>query len=297
MKKKNIILLTSVLGLLVILISVYGFTYAKYVSNSILDYYLKSKGFYFNSDYLSLNNEKNVNNFWTGESVTFNVRNNLNKLVITDYDIDYKVTCTIKGEVPAGTSCRVNGTNSNIYEGVLSSFQVCVNEKNDGVDVSLFNKENCEIGGYSWENQIANQNLYFDIVSDEDVTDITANIEVSSTSPYHKKISGDFILHKANTSNGSINLGYKNYASYDRLIVSNSYSEDKCTTIIWNSSDLKIEVDSTQVLSYETDSNGYVNKIKVRIPAKNSLSYIFYKSDLNRIFDVSAFSYQEEDEC
>ena len=297
MKKKNIILLTSIVGLLLVLISVYGFTYAKYVSNSVWDYYLKSKGFYFNSDFLSLNNEKNVNNFWAGESIVFNVRNNLNNIVITDYDIDYKVTCTIKDDTNKKTECHVNGTSSNIYEGVLSNFQVCTNDSNDGVDVSLLSKENCEIGGYTWENQIANQDLYFDVVSEDEVSDITVNITVESTSPYHKTLSGDFILHKASTLNGSVNLGYKNYSDYDRLIVSNSYLEDKCATIIWDASDLKVEVDNDKLISSETDSNGYINKIKVRIPAKNSLSYIFYKNDLNGTFDVTAFSFQEEDEC
>ena len=33
-----------------------------------------------------------------GGSVYFNIKNNLNQTIITNYDIDYKVSCTIKGE-------------------------------------------------------------------------------------------------------------------------------------------------------------------------------------------------------
>lgn len=296
-KKKSIVLLSLILVLVGVLVGVYGFTYAKYVSNSVWDYYLKSKGFYFNSDDLNLNTTKNVNNFWTGESIYFNIRNNLNDIVATDYDINYKVTCTITNEEALGAGCYINGTTSNVYEGILSTYQVCIDNENTGVEVSLLNQETCEIGGYKWENQTATQNIYFDIVNLGDIVDVDVNIQVESTSPYRKVLSGNFLLHKVSNIDEKIDLDYINYSKYDKLVISNSYLKDKCATIIWNSSDLRIDVDRSQLIAYETDLDGYINQIKVKVPSKNTLSYHFYKRDITKSFDATAFSYQEDNEC
>ena len=68
----------------------YGVTYARYASNSIWNYYLESKGFYFTSETLK---NKRVNNEWDGSRVYFDVRNSVNSYIATEYDIKYKITC------------------------------------------------------------------------------------------------------------------------------------------------------------------------------------------------------------
>ena len=69
--KRNILISLIIVA---IILCIYGLTLARYVGNSVRDYYLKSKGFYFTSDYLSSNTVKNVNNLWTGENVYFNIK-------------------------------------------------------------------------------------------------------------------------------------------------------------------------------------------------------------------------------
>ena len=81
-----------ILGLLLVVMLgafIYGFTYAKYVYNKAQDYYLKSRKFYFNSDYLGTDTVTNINNLWDLSSVYFNVRNNMNESVATNYNINY----------------------------------------------------------------------------------------------------------------------------------------------------------------------------------------------------------------
>jgi hypothetical protein len=281
-------------------LSFYCFTFAKYVYNSIWDYYLKSKGFYFSSDYLGSTVVKNTNNLWDGGSVHFNIRNNLNDAVITNYDIDYRVTCTVVGDASSYAACHMNGTTLNMQDGILSSFEACNNYTEDGIDVSLLNKTDCELGGYDWETQIAVKDLYFDVVltdTNYELNDVVVNVTATSTSPYSKTLSGDFTLHKSSTQVSNITMDYKNYSDYDRLIISNAYPIAKCVRVTWDANKLIINSDNSEFSSYGTDTNGYINEIKFNVGAKSSLGYIFYRKDLDMQYNVSEFSIEESSGC
>lgn len=276
------------------------FTYAKYVYSSIWNYYLNSKGFYFSSDYLGSNTIENVNNLWNGSSVYFNVKNNLNNNVVTDYDIGYNVVCTIKGDAATHSECHLNGNSSNTQSGVLTNIQSCVNIKEDQTDVSGLNKTDCELGGYEWESQIATNELYFDVAVTDDsyqLSDVVVNIVVTSTSPYVKALSGDFTLHKITNNENKINLNFKNYSNYNRLVISNSYLESKCIRVSWDSNKMLIDSNSGQFSSYETDTNNYINAIKLNINSKESLNYIFYSRNFGVTYTVDDFSLEEISEC
>lgn len=296
--KKNIVVITLII--IGIFVCFYGFSLAKYVSNSIWDYYLKSKGFYLSSDNLGSEVVKNVDNLWDGGSVYFNIRNSLNQTVVTNYDINYKVKCTIKGDAAQYAECRINGTEFNEQEGVLNSFQKCINNTENGIDVTDLNKTDCELGGYEWVNQIATKDLYFDVVlTDEqhEISDIVVNVTVNSTSPYKKTLTGDFILNKRNIEEEKISLNYKNYLNYDRLTVSNSYQEIKCVKVTWNADNLIIDTDSSNYSSYETNTDGYINEIKFNINGNDTKNYIFYKRNLQETYNVTGFSIEEDSGC
>lgn len=269
-----------------------GFSYAKYVSSSVWNYYLKSKGFYFSSPDLTLEGTKNINNNWDFESTYFKIQNSVNDSLITDYDIKYKATCTIDGEEASYAECKLNGTNSNIFEGTLSSYSYCSNTKDD-TDVSLYTKEKCEVNGYEWINQVATKDLYFDIVetSDTEVTNLTVNIEVETISPYKKTLKGEYIINKGRNELGTLSIKYDSFDSYERVTISNSYKENKCAKLSWNSSDLRI--DTNNIISHNTDSNGYINEIIFNIPSKNNTSYIFYKTDKNKSYSINDFTLVE----
>jgi hypothetical protein len=106
-------------------------------------------------------------------------------------------------------------------------FKICSNTTNDGIDVSLFDETDCELGGYDWVDEVVINDLYFDVILTDinyELEDVVVNITVTSTSPYSKTISGDFILHKPSMEEDNITMDYKNYLDYDMLIISNSYS-------------------------------------------------------------------------
>ena len=79
----------TVVALVGLLILTRGITYAKYVSNSVLNYYLNSKGFYFKSDNLDTEIKNNADTSWDGDKVTFSITNSSNKSLATEYDIKY----------------------------------------------------------------------------------------------------------------------------------------------------------------------------------------------------------------
>ena len=298
MKKKINILLI----LFIILASICGIytvsTFAKYTSNSAWNYYLKSQGFYFESDDLSAEGKESVNTLWDGNSVTFNVRNNLNQTLITDYDINYTASCEVLGDAKDNLKCILNGVDSSIT-GTLSKFQTCINATNNGVDVSNLSKTDCELSGYSWQKQIAKKELYFDIIKTNEnyeISDVDVKVIVSSTSPYKKTLTGNFKLHKGEIEVGEISAVYNNYTDYNRLIITNSYTNDKCVKVSWDSTKQLIDIDSLDVSSYLTDNEGFIKEIKFNINGKNSISYIFYNKGMNNS-DINNFVIEESSGC
>lgn len=288
MKKKQLIFLGIFLACIVCITC--SLSYAKYASNTLWNYYLTSKGFYFSSDNLTEKGTKIVNTIWDGNSIFFNIKNNLNDIVITDYDIGYKVTCTIQNPQIENVSCKLNGTSSNRYEGVLSNFKSCVNTKNDGVIVTDYDKTTCEMNGYEWMNQIATKDLYFDI--EGDVENVDVNIIVTSTFPYTKTLSGNYVLYKDKSLIGMLNKQYLEYTDYSSLVITNSYKENKCATVTWDANKVRIDFEKNKITNYATDNSGYINEITFPINGKESIQYIFYKVNQEQ-YDTSLFTITE----
>ena len=293
MKRKYVLIIC--LSVTFIILGVLTFTYAKFAKETVWDYYLNSKGFYLSSDYLGETPINNVDNLWDGSSVHFNIRNNLNEEVITTYDISYTVACTLEGAVANNATCKVNGTALSTQDGVLSIYETCHNNTDDGVDVSGKTKSECEIEGYNWVNEIASSDLYFDIVPNEEgyeLTDAVAIVTVNSTAPYSKTLSGRFTLHKKEEVTNPVDLEFNNYSNYNELIVTNASDNSKCINISWDAEKLKIE--STNFISYTENANKYINSIKINIPSRKALKYTFYT---NSTLDVNEFTLAETTGC
>lgn len=296
MRKVTLCILVFIGVLLTIFIGARGFSLAKYAAKSTWNYYLESQGFYFNSD--TLNGKDNVNNNWDGGSVNFSITNSNNDSLSTGVDIKYKAVCTVVGEASSSAACKMNGLDSSTYEGVLSSNASCVNNK-DEVDVSSFDKEKCVKDGYEWKASTTKTDLYFDVVSldGSEVAGLNVLVEVQSTSPYKKTLSSTFVLNKSKGLIGGLKVNYKENDVSNRLVVTNSYDEDKCVKLSWDSSIARIDVSRDMVSSYKVDDLGYVNEIILKINKKDSKDFLVYKKDFTKTIDDKFFTLIETNGC
>ena len=279
-RKYLIIIFLSALALMVVY---FGTTYAKYVYKEAHNYYLQSKGFYFTSDYLDVNTKQTVNNYWDGSSVYFNIKNNINESIVTDYDINYKVKCTTNN---ANATCNLNGSGKNEIDGVLKLNAVCENNTSDGVDTSTFTYEECSSNGYTWNNKVVSEKMYFDIVGDN-ISRVNVNLEISSISPYKKTLVGKFILNKVKTTT-DIDIKYKDYSEYGILNLRNNSNTTRCVVVSFDPNNLLVNEYNT-AKSYTKNSDNYIDSLTISINSSSSANYKFYKKN-NITYDASSFT-------
>ena len=279
-RKYLIIIFLFTLALMVVY---FGTTYAKYVYKEAHNYYLQSKGFYFTSDYLDVNTKQTVNNYWDGNSVYFNIKNNINESIVTDYDINYKVKCTTNN---ANATCNLNGSGKNEIDGVLKLNAVCENNTSDGVDTSTFTYEECSSNGYTWNNKVVSKEMYFDIVGD-DISRVNVNLEISSISPYKKTLVGKFILNKVKTTT-DIDIKYKDYSEYGILNLRNNSNTTRCVVVSFDPNNLLVNEYNT-AKSYTKNSDNYIDSLTISINSSSSANYKFYKKN-NITYDASSFT-------
>lgn len=284
-RKYLIIIFLSTLALMVVY---FGTTYAKYVYKEAHNYYLQSKGFYFTSDYLDVNTKQTVNNYWDGSSVYFNIKNNINESIVTDYDINYKVKCTTNN---ANATCNLNGSGKNEIDGVLKLNAVCENNTSDGVDTSTFTYEECSSNGYTWNNKVVSEEMYFDIVGD-DISRVNVNLEISSISPYKKTLVGKFILNKVKTTT-DIDIKYKDYSEYGILNLRNNSNTTRCVVVSFDPNNLLVNEYNT-AKSYTKNSDNYIDSLTISINSSSSANYKFYKKN-NITYDASSFTIVDTD--
>lgn len=288
-KKKCLIII--ILLLVTILILDYSISFAKYAKTTVWNYYLKSKDFYFESNLLSVNNKKNIDKNWNGESLKFTLRNNLNNSLITDYDISYTAVCKIKN---SNGRCIFKESNSNTFKGVLSSSEKCINNKNLE-DVSNYNQTECETNNFEWKTLSTYKDLSFDII-DDNREEIEVLVTVTAEKPYKKTLTGEFILKRDLNSNDAIKTSLKKHLDYSEVILTNNQEENKCLNLRWNNNNIKVDYDSDKIKNYTTDSNNIIDSIIVEVSKNNNQNIRFFSSD-NINIDINNFTIMELDNC
>ena len=285
----------TVVALVGLLILTRGITYAKYVSNSVLNYYLNSKGFYFRSEDLTTETKNNVDTSWDGDKVSFTINNSSNKSLATEYDIQYEITCAIE-ETDTTKVCYLNGTNASKVTQTLSADFACKDTTNNK-DVSSLDESTCTKQGYTWTAIPSTSTNYFEVVdiNGKDVDTANVIITATSTSPYKKTIKGKYTLNKDKSELGTLSLKYETKTHYENVIVTNSYNEDKCIKLTWNSDNLVID-NSNSMQTIEND-NKYINGVIFKLNKKDSTNFIFYKQDKSKTYSEADFALVESTEC
>ena len=234
MKKKVLIILMFI----IVSFLIFNHTsYAKYVSNSIWDYYLNSNKFYFESDYLAMNSKKNIYNSWDGNSISFNLTNGLNNKLYTKDDISYEVTCSIDD---SNKPCLING--EDVYKSILKG-----------------NKLSTDILSINIDNDIA-----------------LANVKViaKSISPYKKTLVANFELNKLDEKN-DISYDIEKLDNYSKLNISNASLKEKCLHISFPSNNIRV-LQTSLMKNIGTDTDGYINEFDINVKENDVVSIDIY---------------------
>ena len=274
-------------------------TLAKYVYNSVWSYYLTSKGFYFESDFLTLDTKKTAMLDWDGSDISFFLKNSKDSFV-SEFDISYKVSCDVLGEEAKYLTCNLNNTEKNSFEGVLSSTAKCINKK-DQTDVSKYTKAQCEVGGYIWSYDTITKENTFNLVSldaTKDIDEASVKITVESTKPYKKVLSGVFNLNKREILESTYEVDYQSFAEYDELTIINKTNSTKCFLIGFDSNEYLLNTleNSGEILEFYTDSNDIINGFDISVDKENSGVYSFYKKIEGGNYSIDHFVVSEK-EC
>lgn len=287
MKKNKILIVIFLIFIVSLTISL---TLGKYVYNSVWNYYLKSRNFYFESDLLSINEKNNSLLKWNGENIYFNIKNNSNDKLVSDYDISYKITCSVIGDESQYIECLLNDTDKATYNGTLTNISYCLADTEE--DKKL-NKAECELKGYVWYDEPVKKDNFFNLKltnKTKQIDEVSVKIVVESISPYHKTLTGIFNLNKVEELETEYNVEYESLNDYDELIIINKTSEKKCFSIDFNSNDYLIDADNDSIKEVDYDELGKIKKIVVEIENNSSLNYNFYKLNLEKEYSINDFS-------
>lgn len=267
-----------------------GFSYARYASNAVFNYYLSSKGFYFESEELSFDTKKNVDTMWDGDKVYFTVSNNSNESLASEVDINYEVKCEVLEENTT-KKCTINGTGSDYLEATLSANFECN-------DSSYTTEDACVTNGKEWVSKPASSTLYFE-VTDENNEILSANVKiiVTSVKPYKKELSATYSLIKDNSSLGELSMKYEESLINSKLIITNSYNEDKCVYVSWNASDFVFNDKTNSYIGTGTDSDGNIIGTYFILNKMDSTSLEFYKKDSTIQYNELYFKMVESNLC
>lgn len=277
-KYRRIILIV----MLIIALFPVGVTFSKYIYDKIRYYILEANHFYFNSDKLEDKGiTYNINNWGGVESfnIQFELNNHKNNLLTSDSDIAYDISVVCDDDV----QCSISNDSGIIYK----------DEKTVSYDV------------------IVNPLRVFDTGES-----VNVKIEATSSSPYVKTLSGDFVITvgKKGVSYEIVDEPFQPYFMFnitnviDKYTVIKEFDNYKVGDVISISTykDLSdsnkkncisaiitLEFDPNKVV-IDTTSNiinnseitntfvngvSYVSKIKFNVEATSSTSIRFYKKD------------------
>lgn len=261
-KKINIIILLMVLTILLYIIQTKT-SLSKYVYNAVHNYYLQSKGFYFNSDKLSIyNTEFEIENNWSGAetyTITVNLNSKKNDLVFAEADIDYTIQYT--------TSDNIEGSISKNEGRIIGSQNGGINEDYFVVTINPATGKSLVSGEVAW----------IDIVA-------------TATKPYTATISGRLIIQA-----GAEDITYEIIDSvnkpYIEVNITNSLNQQKDVTLQFDPNILLLDMTSrfsmeaTNVVTSNIGEFQYVNELTSKVNALETTTIKFYKIDPSQNYE------------
>ena len=257
-KKRNNKIIPLLIFLIIIVILVPTMTsLSKYVYDAVQDYYLGSKGFYFNSDKLTTDHaEFEIANNWSGAqtyTITINLNSKKNDLLFAETDIDYTVNLTHSDNI----ECELSKNSGTI-----------IGSQNGGINEDYFTIKINPAGGQA----LANGETTW------------VEVEVTSTSPYEKTLSGRLIVG-VGTEDISYEIMDSENSPYLEVNITNSLDVGKDVKLSFDPNIILLDMTSSYYLNSSatttTQINGYsyVNSVTSFVDTLQTTTVRFYKVD------------------
>ncbi len=285
----------TILIIAILLVGASVFSYAKYITENIWNYYLDSQKFYFTSAHLD--GTVTLDNYWNGGAVAFELSNFNESDEVSAHEINYEIKCTILNNPTGNLTCNLNGTNLDEYSGTLQKIEVCRNDTGDSVDTSSLNEETCNNRGYTWVAGNSSLNQYFEIESTDpntEIDNVKVKIEAKATEPYSKTLTGEFHLSKGEGALDDLIIEHQSFSDYEKIIISNFSYRAREFFLRWNPD--KVKITKGDYTNESIDTSGFINEIEFKVEKNEILTFTYYKTNPSDTISVEDFILVEKPE-
>lgn len=289
--KRTIIIIICFTVLIVLLYGVFSLalfeTSAQYTDYKELNHYFESKELYLSSEQLSYQENKyNIINYYDFTPISFEINNSISDHQITNYNVEYNLTCNILDNLNTSYDCIIDDTDHNNISDALIINKQCLED-------NTLSEEECLLKKYNYNLIKTTNNHTFKIINKNgNAETIKVEIVLNTTSPYSKTLKATYILNVGNSENNDIKINEpKDYNSFCEYTIDNNYYTDK---------NIKLTIDTNKLI-FDTTSDIYTNKISsttdnnvintITFILKNNQSIKLFKKDFNYQCNTNDINY------
>ena len=281
-KKRRIIVILAILLCAISFVIVFG----RYVTNSLNDFFLRSKEFYFYSDKLSEDTSVFQIENWSGVddyTITVNMNSRKNNIQVASYDISYDIKYTCSDNA----ICQLSKQSGVISKDTNADFFNLIITPNTQLETG--DKVTVEIEATSTTNYTKTIKGKFTLVVGQEnltyqITDQTENpymeLRITNTLSYYivEKSFGDYMADQRIDIDTYLALPDEDKAKCYSSIVTISFDPNDVLLDITNENYQNATNTTTTII----DGKNYINSITLPIDAISSVDLRFYKVDTSK---------------
>ena len=279
-KKASIITL-----IILIIILLFGSTFARYIYNLINNYILETKEFYFNSNILAANGKEYRINNWDGVNdyvLTIDVNSRKSSLAATPSDIKYDIEVSC----PSSVECSLNKQEGIIYQATQTdTYQITIHPTEEFYEGDEIEVETTATSSFPYVKSLS-ATYHIGI----ETSDFTYDIEDAVGDKF-------FTLNLTNTvSYYQVERAFGSYQKGDRITIDEyrnltDAEKENCfsakVTLNFTPRDIFLDMTNTNYLHRIPNSEktevinnfNYVNEFSFKMDASSSAKVMFYKDD------------------
>lgn len=292
---KKILIISAISIIMIVLF--YGFftlsifdTSAKYTNYKEMNHYYESTELYISSNTLSNTNDKyNIINNYDFHDIEFEIKNSLETYKITNYDIDYDITCNIIGMENNNYTCTIDNTEKNIVSNKLINNGICQEEEN-------LNYSECEEKEYTYKLTETKNKHKFKITRNilDDTKKLEVEIILKTTSPYAKQLKAIYVLNFGEKKDTIYIDNPIDYNSFCEYTINNNYDINKIVKL--NIDKTKLIFDNTDQIydnkiNYTINDDNIIDSITIDIESQKTKKIKLYKKDFNNDCNLNDLQY------